>query len=541
MTEEAPGDSTQLAERPTDDVVRAAYDRVPYPSGVYREAHPDNLAVRAFLQGLPPVPLEGCRVLELGCADGGNLLPLAFEFPGSHCVGVDLSPVQIGAGRRRVAELGIGNLDLHARSLLDVDPGFGTFDYVLVHGVFSWVTAPVQEKILAICRANLSPHGVAYISYNTYPGWHGREMVRELMLYHTRNEPDLHRQAEGAIDLLRFLAEATRGRGDAHSQFLASTLEHLEEHLDQPSYLIHEYLEASNTPLYFHRFVERAAQHGLQYLGEADSDLLGGEGFRPAIAQRLQAFAADRIEHEQYLDFLRNRAFRRSLLCHAEAPLDPEPAAERVRHLHASTFVKPAGPASEPPDLAPGVAAAFRTGKEKSFTSSHPITKAALVQLADAWPAALSFDDLAAVVEARLGTSAEDVPTVLADVLHSLFSIGLVELHLTPPHLTANVSERPLATSLARAEAAAGRLVPSQLRRSIRMDDGVGRLLLTHLDGRHDRGALVDLLAREVAEGRLGIEVEGGAIGGPERLRAVLARIVEDQLLKMAGNGLLVG
>ncbi|HEX6862275.1 MAG TPA: class I SAM-dependent methyltransferase, partial [Thermoanaerobaculia bacterium] len=240
-------DSETIAEaREKESTVREAYDRVPYPSASQHRTHPDHLAALAILHGLEPAPPDCCRVLELGCADGGNLVPMAVEMPESRFVGIDLSPRQIETGRAFVAELGLKNLELQARSILDLDAALGEFDYIVCHGVFSWVARPVQEKILAICRENLAPHGVAYVSYNTYPGWRLRGMVRDMVLFHTRGLDDPEERAARAFELVRFLAEAAGEEQDAHAVFLRTVRDHFEEYKDRPSYLIHEYLEETN-------------------------------------------------------------------------------------------------------------------------------------------------------------------------------------------------------------------------------------------------------------------------------------------------------
>ena len=166
------------------DALRRSYDAVPYPDKPRPATHPDHLAALARLAGLNPAPARRCRVLELGCAAGANLWPMAQYLPESEFVGVDFSPVQVESGRRFVADLGLQNLTLTAASILDVDQSWGTFDYVLCHGVFSWVPREVQEAILTICTRQLAPQGIAYVSYNTFPGWHVRLMLREMVAYH---------------------------------------------------------------------------------------------------------------------------------------------------------------------------------------------------------------------------------------------------------------------------------------------------------------------------------------------------------------------
>jgi SAM-dependent methyltransferase len=168
------------------EVPATSYDEVPYASDPYPQSHPDQLATVATLFGMAPAPVDRCRVLELGCARGGNLIPLALALPRSRFVGIDSSAHQVVAAREVIAALGLGNIEVSQRSILDVDAGFGSFDYIICHGTYSWVPSEVQDKILAVCARNLAPGGVAYVSYNTYPGWHLRGLVRDLLCYHRR-------------------------------------------------------------------------------------------------------------------------------------------------------------------------------------------------------------------------------------------------------------------------------------------------------------------------------------------------------------------
>lgn len=522
-------DSETIAQaREAERTVQEAYDRVPYPSSSQHRTHPDHLAALAILHGLEPAPPARCRVLELGCADGGNLIPMAVELPGSRFVGIDLSPRQIGAGRAFASELGLDNLELRAESILDLDASLGEFDYILCHGVFSWVGPSVQEKILAVCRENLAPNGIAYVSYNTYPGWRLRGMVRDMVLYHTRNAESPEERTSRAFELVQFLAESAGEDQDAHAIFLRTARDHFEEHRDRPHYLLHEYLEETNEPLYFHEMVERAAQHGLQYLTEADPQFTEIGNLPAGVAEGLQRLASDRIALEQYLDFVLNRTFRRTLFCHAGLRVERTAAPERLRRLHAASGSKPV---SSEPDLSPGRSESFRNEEGKTFSSSHPLAKAVLISLGTAWPRAVAFGDLL-----QPGVDEEE----LADLLASLFWNGVVDLHTAPPACTEKVGEFPRAAALARRQAAVGLLVTNQRRRVLKLDDPVARFLLLHLDGSRNRDSLIRLLEREIQEGRLNVGVEGKAVE-PERLPAVLSSLLDQQLRKMAEHALLVG
>src|SRR5262245_58637378 len=168
------------------EVPATSYDEIPYSNTAFSYTHPDCLATVAALYGLTPPPVDRCRVLELGCGRGGNLIPMALALPDSRFLGIDLSARQIASGQEMVTALGLANIELRPFSILDVDESFGLFDYIICHGVYSWVPAEVQDKILAICARNLAPNGVAYVSYNTYPGWHQRGTVREMLCYHVQ-------------------------------------------------------------------------------------------------------------------------------------------------------------------------------------------------------------------------------------------------------------------------------------------------------------------------------------------------------------------
>ena len=146
-----------------------SYDALPYPSLPLSQTHPERLATQATLLGLTPVPVERCRVLELGCASGGNLLPMATLLPESHFVGIDLSPRQIEAGQAIVAELQLSNLELRALDISKLaqdetlGAALGQFE-----GVEPRVAADVQAgpavEILGNVRRDLLPRGVGEIT-----------------------------------------------------------------------------------------------------------------------------------------------------------------------------------------------------------------------------------------------------------------------------------------------------------------------------------------------------------------------------------------
>ncbi len=293
-----------------------------------------------------------------------------------------------------VRALDLTNIRIEHASILDVDSGWGQFDYIICHGVFSWVEPPVQDKILEICRENLTPAGVAYISYNTYPGWHLRESVRHMMRYHSAQFDDAAEQVEQARALLAFLASAS-DTSLPYGQLLTREVERLSKASD--SYLYHEHLEQTNQPLYFHEFVERAERAGLQYLSEAAISEMLTSHFPAEIAETLERISPDILHLEQYMDFVRNRQFRRTLLCHKAVKPTRALTPGFLKGLLVSS---PGITDAAPDDLSASSNMVFTTGAQQA-TVALPASKAAMLTLMETWPRAIDVEELCAIALER--------------------------------------------------------------------------------------------------------------------------------------------
>ena len=228
-----------------DDIY--SYDEVPYHSWPYRQSHPDRLATIALLFGMEPQPIERARILELGCAGGGNLIPMAETLPGSRFVGIDLSERELAEAQSLVEQLQLKNVELIHNNIVAVDQELGKFHYIIVHGLFSWVPPEVQDRILQICRENLEPNGVAYVSYNTYPGWRMRGMIRDMVCYHTEQLTGPRERVSQARALLRFLSRSAVNHKNAYAAYLAEELGLFSQVEDY--YLFHDHLEKVNEPV----------------------------------------------------------------------------------------------------------------------------------------------------------------------------------------------------------------------------------------------------------------------------------------------------
>ena len=516
----------------------ASYDRVPYTSLSYSETHPDRLATIARLFGMSPPPVTDCRVLEMGCASGGNLIPMAYSLPGSEFVGVDLSARQIALGKEMVRAAGLSNVTLRELDIRRIDAGMGQFDYIIAHGVYSWVPTDVRDHVLRVCRENLAPNGVAYVSYNTYPGWHMMNIVRDMMRYHTREVDDPREVVKRARELIGFMAGAVPDGNNAYGAFLRMYDRMLHEQREtskggDDSFILHDELEEVNAPVYFERFVAHAEQHGLQYLSEAQYHKTFPGEFPPQVRAGLEQLARDRIEFEQYLDFVRNRTFRQTLLCHQEVSLRRTLRAEDMAGFYVASRARPVAAS---PDARAGVVEQFRSRDGATLSTDHPVTKVAMAYLGEVWPRAVRFDALLNQARATLGAQAtsdaeQDARALAANLLRAYgYSDQLVEWHVYEPPFTVDIGERPLASPIARLQARERFTVTNLRHERVRLD-ALSRRLLLCLDGSRDRQRVVECVLAGVRAG------EGQSV---EELRDTLAAEVDAAMHWLADAALLI-
>jgi methyltransferase-like protein/SAM-dependent methyltransferase len=513
-----------------------SYDVLPYETRFNPMTHPDRIATMAALHGLKPPPVASCRVLELGTGDGSNLLGMAQTLEGATFLGLDLASRQIVEGQARAAALGFPNVSLRAVNLLDVDDSIGQFDYIICHGVYSWVPAPVRDKILEICARNLVPNGIAYVSYNTYPGWHMRGMLREMMLYHTGEMGDPSTRVKQARALLQFVARSAKPEHSPFAQYLRQEAKAFERLAD--SYIFHEHLEDQNQPVYFHEFAAHARSHGLRYVSASAFNVLDVH-LPPEVKEVLGKLGADVIQREQYLDFIMGRLFRHSLLCHQNLMSYAAPWPGAIPALRLTAMAKPE---SADPDIGGETPEPFRTQHGDVLNVDLPLIKAALVVLCERWPLSFGFEELWADTLKRLDRTEANIGAdreVFAYALLQAYLSHLVNLHTWDPPLAATPGERPRTTALARRAAAADERVVN-LRHAYAVLKDFDRLVLPLLDGARDRPAIVAALARSLSEGGIQLECDGRPMTDNAEDRQVLARNVNESLERIAWAALLL-
>lgn len=479
-----------------------SYDVTQYDSYPYSQTHPKHIYTLAKLFGINPTHFSRARILELGSAAGGNIIPLAYHYPEAELIGIDLSARQIESGLDEVTELGLKNIRLEHRSILDIDESYGKFDYIICHGVFSWVPDEVRAKIFTICRENLNPEGVACISYNTYPGWNFVNSIREMMLYHSKSFDEPKEKADQARAMLRFIAEGLKDSKTPYSSFLRSEVDTLKDKSD--SYLIHEHLEDFNVPYYFHKFIEEANDAGLRYLADTPLATMFHYNLPEKIAEELDQIN-DIVRIGQYLDFFRNQRFRTTLLCQGEANVDRRLIPERLEEFYYSFNGNVTNGDVKLEDISSETEITF-SNEWISLKVSDPTSKNAMFVLLQKNGRPISFDQLCC--ETMQLSGIDDKEQIKKHIFDNLVFIrlllsGLVNIHSYESLFTYEPCEKPVASELARFMAR-DREIVTNLSHDVVFLTVLERILIQYLNGEYT----VDQILEKMSEHFLNDELE---------------------------------
>jgi Predicted methyltransferase regulatory domain/Methyltransferase domain len=444
------------------------------------------------------------------------VLSLAQALPGATLVGIDAAASAVARGNALAQAAGLENVELRCMDIEALpesrELGEG-FDYILAHGVYSWIPPRVRVSLLASVRRLMAPMGVAYVSYNAYPGSYLRDMARDILGYHVREIADPERKLEAAQELMQTIVAIEEP--SPYAQVLRQHMERMLSYSD--ALLFHDDLAEISTPFYFHEFVSHAAHHGLAFLAEADMFESQMRDVPESAGRLMASLPDDAVVREQYLDFFKNRMFRQTLLCHEAAPLTRVLDEREIERLWISSVARVqeggldlgeagraggrdapvgldaargagsgAGTIVDPTAPAGSSAETFVTPEGFSMTTSEPLVVAAMQTLAQEWPAAVDFRALLAHACEAAGPQAprELVASRLCSVLLQAHLARIVALQGCPPPLVTHPGERPTAAALARAQCANGMpAVGSLLHGNVRLEGELEVRLLALLDG----------------------------------------------------------
>jgi len=535
---------TILRRRPMPESVNRQisqyYDAKPYDAHPFAQTAPEHLEAVAYVFGIDTPAPPTARVLELGCAGGGNLIPFAARHPAAAALGVDISPVHVQQAAQAIRQAGLDNVQVRALDIAEIDENLGEFDYIVCHGVYSWVPAAVQAAILRVCTRHLSPQGLAYISYNVHPGWKSREIVRDAMMLRGGPHDAPDDKLAYARGMLEFLDQSARP-----DSVLKATLDEMMPIVRgaSPTYLLHEFLEPCNSPCYFKEFVERAQSAGLAYLADADAATMFVQNYGEQVyLPLLRECGGSQVMMEQYLDFLVNRSFRQTLLVHQARAhhiryrLDPA----RLRQLSFAGAFRAEDGGSFTLDANEQPCVALRNIK---IALRLPVHKAVAQVLDEHYPAMLTVDALVAAVAARVSTSPVDA-FVMA-MLEEMLILGAVRVRRTPVGAAAHPAERPRALPSVRRLPTLALSEGPQAHACNLWHESVAlspleRCLLPLLDGEHGHEALAQFLVDEARAQRIRFIKDDEPLTDDEALRDFSRQQVALALRDLRRKGLLM-
>jgi len=516
---------------PVNSVAENPYDAVPYQSTSYPVTRPANLYTVGTLFGVSAPDFRTASVLELGCASGGNLIPLAFQYPDGHYTGIDYSERQIEMAAKTVSELDLKNIEFIARPFAEM-PSLDKFDYIICHGVYSWVDDDARKQILEICRNQLVENGLAVVSYNTLPGWNMVRSLREMMLYHAKLFEDPIEKVSQAMELLRFVRD-NNPEGSTYRNVIDSEINLLSE--QSISYVAHDHLESENSQFYFHEFTAALGHHGLQYVGDSNISQMYVDNLPEEAAEKLQT-VTDILRQEQYMDFVRNRRFRSSIVCSESIAVNRNLNMTAIHDFYLSSAIEPdeADLKAETSDTR------FRDRDGNVVFTTH--TKEAAVLFSELYESRrpIKSSDLVDMAARNLDDADHDVLRGVIEGLGlRLVLKGWITLHAEAGSHVSHVSEMPEASRLVRHQAALHGWATNALHERIG-HDLFTRVLIGYLDGSNSLDNLCQIMSEQVDKGVLAVQVDGKDIADAEQRRLIIRNLTENALGSIAQKALLV-
>lgn len=510
----------------------------PYATYVNSLVHPERAAVIAHLFSLQPTAVNQARILELGCGDGSQLVALAETLPDTELIGLEHNVNHIDHANALKVYAKLNNIEFHQTDFLQINPDLGQFDYIIANNVLSWLPPASQNQFFAVCKQYLKSNGLILLNYNVYPGWNMRHIVRDMVQYHLSQFDDESKRQEQLRAILQFLQDTIK---DSNAPYNKSLREEIATLMTLPNdFLQHELCAPACHPLYFHQFNALSHSHGLTYVGDVELHTMLASNMPEPAAEKLALLKDDMLRQEQFMDYVRNRYTRHSILSHADVAQRRALTADQLRDFYIVSMLKP-----DASSAANDTQHTFRA-ELGTVQTDNLLLQTTLQQLADAYPHPIHFNTLLQSVQNQAGTSNPEQDLVqLSGLLMHCYTRGLITLSLQPAVFTANVSTHPQVSTLLRYQVERHYAYVTNLRfESVRIDNPILTYLIPHLNGSNDHAALQQLLLNAVKRGDLVINLKindasNTTISDDEQLTHIVPQLLTQTLEGMAAAALL--
>jgi SAM-dependent methyltransferase len=315
---------------------------IEYTAGFYREQSPAYLNFVCLLNGYEPVALDRpFTYCELGFGRGLTANILAASNPQGEFYATDFNPAHVAGARALSSAAQIPNLHLFEHSFEEMAAGsvadLPQFDFITLHGIYTWVTAESRRYIVQFIRRFLKPGGVVYVSYNAMPGWSTALPLQRLLVEHADLAPGRSDgQMKTAAAFVQQLDKAQAGFFKANPG-LKSRLEMLGS--GNVNYLVHEYLHKHWQPLYFADVARDLADAKLDYVGSAElAHAYPALFFTPEKLAIIDG-SADFVFRETLKDYFLNTSFRKDVFVRGARAMPALRQKEALQDLQAVALV----------------------------------------------------------------------------------------------------------------------------------------------------------------------------------------------------------
>jgi hypothetical protein len=316
---------------------------IDYTYGYYRELAPGLIDFALLFAGYEPPRRGQMRYLELGYGQGISANIHAAACRGEFW-GADFNPVHAGnsQGLARISGAAAeftdeSFADMLARS--DMPP----MDYIILHGIWSWVSDENRKVIVESIRKRLRVGGAVYFSYNTFPGWATAMPLRHIMSIHSQEVGSDVQGMASRIDAAIAFGGKLADVGARYFQANPLAKGRLDAIAGQNrNYLAHEYFNEIWTPMYFSEVNDWLSEAKLSYAGPAGSlDQLDGFNLTAPQRELLNGLPAG-VLRETVRDYLLNAQFRRDVYTRGAARLSALERLEQLRALRVILLSPPA-------------------------------------------------------------------------------------------------------------------------------------------------------------------------------------------------------
>lgn len=520
------------------------YNEVPYVSYPFEFNRPENLRTVGKLFGHEAPAIEKARVLELGGSDGMNLLRFASDYPESYCLGIDLSKVEIEHGQQRIKDIGLKNYDLKCVSITDLDESYGKFDYIICHGVYSWVPDFVREGIFEVTKKLLNKNGLAFISYNVRPGWNMINSIRELMVYHASNFENVNDQISQSRLALDFISDTVKDLDTPYAKLVNQMAEDLKGKAD--NYLRHEYLADENQAFYFHKFIEDARKHDLEYMGDTDVQRMFTGNLPAEAAEKLNQIN-DIVRTEQYIDFIKNTQFRCTVLCHKDVKISRNIDNKIFHDFYYSGIFTADKEINEQNILSKTEKVSFKANNNEalSITTSSPELKAVFATIMENVGNPLKIEEMADMVAKKYKKiKKEDVIKEIDSVIGRILFSGYIKFYYTKPKSISTISKKPKVSdfNIYNIQKIAGNQkvwVTNQLNQMINVEDYY-RHFVPLVNGENTVEDLNKKVQKLIDDKILLVQVDGKAVEDKKVIEDVSKQFVQGGLNVLSKNYMLI-